>query len=75
METCDTTGDLAVTNEHPGEFQRPTREAATGGASRFLLGYGWASPRQTSYFQNLMSSFGGSISINSSSFFSFPAMN
>jgi len=34
-----------VTDEHARESsQQPTRETATGGASRVVLEYGWASP-------------------------------
>ncbi len=34
-----------MTDEHAGESsQQPTRETATGGASRAVLEYGWASP-------------------------------
>lgn len=39
-------GDLAVTDEHAREgSQQPTRETATGGASRVVLEYRWASPQ------------------------------
>ena len=37
--------DLTVTGEHARENSpQPTRETATGGESRFVLGYGCASP-------------------------------
>jgi len=42
--------DLAVTDEHARESSvKPTRETATGGASRVVLEYGWASLRGGSY--------------------------
>src|SRR5271157_4073852 len=42
--------DLDVTDEHARESSmKPTRETATGGASRAVVEYGWASPPNHSF--------------------------
>ena len=47
MKRCNRNATIfAVTDEHTTESsQQPTRETATGGASRAVLEYGWASLR------------------------------